>query len=586
MRATPDCPPIGQFRPRRYIGLSWILAGFLALIAIPVAHADAATCNGKQSTIVSNEAKIVATKAPDVIVAGPGDNTIYGMGGNDTICGGEGDDTLYGGRGNDALFGEGGNDTIEGERGSDSLDGGAGEDRLAGSTGNDGLDGGPGDHDHLLGGPGDDSLSGGEGDFDVLTGGPGNDSIDGGPGAHDIASYAGTGGAVTIDLEAGTVSGAEAEQLNGIEDAIGGSGNDTLIGSSAPPNRLDGGPGDDHLVAAGPGDEAFGGPGSDTCGGGFAVETSCGQMTGGAGTAVELYESTDESTSLIVTGNGGADDATVSFAGGSYTVQGSPGANPVLLGDPGSAGCSIDPGSNAVTCQGPISSIQASLGAGNDTFAVDSSVPAGVSSTIDGGAGSDTLGGGEGDDTLYAGDDHVPDVLEGGGGDDVLYGVNIFHPRKDSGAAQMSGGSGDDLLVGGQPCDGDTFDGGPGDNDSASFARVHNGGVFVEATIGGPVFDPDVAGCNAGHIESSTEKIEGSPGPDILTGDGGPNTLLGRGGDDRLNGMGGFDDCAGGAGSNEITNCEYGDSGARFRRKHKRGHRLKLAVWHRIVVKR
>jgi Ca2+-binding RTX toxin-like protein len=563
----------------------WLLACLLALAATPVAHATAATCDGKQATIVSNAPKIVGTKAPDVIVAGPGDNTIYGEGGNDTICGGEGDEVIYGGRGNDALFGEGGNDTLFGERGSDDLDGGAGEDRLFGATGNDELNGGPGDHDQLFGGPGDDSLAGGEGDFDVLEGGSGNDSIDGGPGAHDIASYAGTGGAVTIDLGVGTVSGAESEHLTGIEDAIGGSGDDTLVGSNASPNRLDGGPGDDHLIGAGPADEAFGGPGSDVCAG-FSAETSCGPMAGGSGTAVELYRSVDEATSLIVTGNSGVDSATVSFSAGTYTVQGAPGANPVLLGDPTSGGCSRDPGSNSVSCQGAVSSIQASLGAGNDTFTVDSSVPASVSATIDGGPGSDTLQGGEGDDTLYAGDDHVPDTLEGGGGDDVLYGVNIFHPRKDSGAAQMSGGPGDDLLIGGQPCDGDNFDGGPGDNDSASFARVRNSGVFVQATIGGAVTDPNVSGCNAGHIEDSIEKIEGSPGDDILTGDNGPNTLLGRGGDDRLDGKGGFDDCVGGTGSNETTNCEYTDSGPRYLRKRKRGARHKLAVLHRIAVER
>lgn len=541
------------------------------------------SCDGKPATIVSNVPTITGTKAPDVIVAGPGDNVIRGEGGNDTICGGEGDDTVYGGRGNDTLFGEGGNDTLYGERGSDDLDGGAGEDLLLGATGNDELDGGAGDHDQLLGGPGDDSLSGGEGDFDVLTGGPGNDSIDGGPGAHDIASYAGTGGAVTINLEAGTVSGAEGEQLSGIEDAIGGSGDDTLIGSVASPNRLDGGPGNDHLVAAGAADEAFGGPGSDACTG-FIAETSCGPMAGGSGTAVELYKSIDEATSLIVTGSGGVDNATVSFGGGTYTVQGAPSANPILLGDPNSGGCSRDPGSDSVSCQGPISTIQASLGAGEDTFTVDTSVPASVSSTIDGGPGSDTLRGGEGDDTIYAGDDHVPDTLEGGGGDDVLYGINIFHPRKDSGAATMRGGSGDDLLIGGQPCDGDLFDGGTGDNDSASFARVRNSGVFVQATIGGAVLDPDVAGCNAGHIEDSVEKIEGSSGNDILTGDEGPNTLLGRGGDDRLDGKGGFDDCVGGTGNNEITNCEYGDSGARHLRK--RASRHKLAVLRRIVAQR
>ena len=100
----------------------------------------------------------------------------------------------------------------------------------------------------------------------------------------------------------------------------------------------------------------------------------------------------------------------------------------------------------------------------------------------------------------------------------------------------MNGGPGTDLMIGGQPCDGDTFNGGPGANDSASFARVHNSGIAVEATIGGEVIDPDGGGCTPGHIDSSTEKIEGSPGNDILTGDDGPNTLLGRGGDDKLDG--------------------------------------------------
>jgi Ca2+-binding RTX toxin-like protein len=134
--------------------------------------------------------------------------------------------------------------------------------------------------------------------------------------------------------------------------------------------------------------------------------------------------------------------------------------------------------------------------------------------------------------------------------------VNIFHPRKDSGAATMIGGPGDDLLIGGQPCDGDTFDGGPGQDDSASFARVHNSGIFVKATIGGAVLDPDVTHCHAGHIDPSIEKIEGSPGPDILIGDNGPNVLLGRGGDDKLDGAGGNDTCIGGSGHDEAQSCE------------------------------
>jgi Ca2+-binding RTX toxin-like protein len=538
--------------------------GLVALVAVAVAvawpaaeRADASpSCHGRKATIVSNARTIVGTKAPDVIVAAGGDNTIYGEGGDDLICGGGGDDTIHAGRGSDTVYGEGGNDTIYGERGSDHLNGGPGEDTLFGENGNDTLDGDGGNGDRLNGGPGDDTLDGGPGDYDILTGGPGNDRIDGGPGAHDVASYAGTGGAVTIDLQTQTVSGAESERLSGIEDALGGSGNDTLIGNPATANRLDGGPGNDRLVPAGPGDEAFGGPGSDECGAGFAAETSCGPTEGMNGTAVELYSSIDGVTSLIVTGSEGPDAVNVGFAGGAYTVHGEPGGVPVLLGDPTSPACAEDPAADAVTCQGPISAILASLGGGNDRFTVDESVPSSVSSTIEGGPGEDVLRGGKGNDVLYSGDDHVPDTLEGGGGSDVLYGVNIFHPRKDSGAATMIGGPGSDLLIGGQPCDGDLFDGGPGANDSASFARVRNSGIFVKATIGGAVLDPDVPGCHAGHIDPSVEKIEGSPGPDILIGDGGPNVLLGRGGNDQLDGRGGNDSCIGGGGRDRARGCE------------------------------
>ncbi len=548
-------PPL--IRPAPQIA-AWLLV-LLAVIGLGAITqtADAtSSCGGKKATIVSNAPTIVGTKAPDVIVAGPGDNRIFGEGGNDTICAGAGDDTIYGGRGNDTIYGEGGNDSIYGERGSDRLYGGGGEDALFGGTGNDRLDGGPGDRDRLDAGPGDDWLRGGPGGFDLLIGGPGNDKIDGGPGPHDIVSYAATGGAVTINLQTQTVTGAEQERLRGIEDAVGGSGADTLIGDPATPNRLDGGPGSDHLIAAGPGDEAFGGPGSDHCSGGFAAETSCGASHNASGTAVELYESIGGVTSLIVTGSASADAAAVGFAAGVYTVRGEPGGAPVVAGDPSSPACAEDRSANAVSCRGRVDSILASLEDGNDRFAVEPSVPARVSSIIDGGGGEDVLRGGRGDDVLYSGDDRVADTLEGGAGDDVLYGVNIFHPRKSSGGARMFGGPGNDLMIGGQPCDGDLFAGGPGPNDSASFARVRNSGIVVKATIGGAVLDPDVPNCKAGRIASSVEKIEGSPGPDILIGDNRPNVLLGRGGNDLLIGRGGSDTCVGGGGRDRARSCE------------------------------
>jgi Ca2+-binding RTX toxin-like protein len=528
----------------------------LALLAAAIAPAQAAakSCHGKRATIVSNARTIVGTKGPNVIVAGAGDNTIYGEGGNDVICGGGGDDSIHGVRGKDTLYGDAGDDTLFGERGSDDLDGGADADAVLGESGNDDLDGGDGDGDHVNGGPGDDSLSGGGGDFDVLTGAPGNDKVDGGPGLHDVASYAGSGGAVTINLQSQNVGGAEAENLGGIEDALGGSGADNLIGDPGAANRLDGGPGDDQLSPSGPGDEAFGGPGSDACGSGFAGEASCGVSQGASGTAVELYQSIDGQTSLIVTGAGGNDAATVALAGGALVVQGPT----VVLGDPTSPVCVQ--GAGSVSCQSRAGSILASLDGGNDSFAVDASVPSSVNSIIDGGKGADALRSGKGDDVVYAGDDHDPDSLEGGDGHDVLYGVNIFHPRKDSGQAIMRGGAGSDLLIGGQPCDGDLFDGGPGPNDSASFARVRNSGVYVKATIGGAVTDPDAGGCQAGRIDGSVEKIEGSTGRDLLDGDGTANVLLGRGGNDDLDGMGGADECVGGGGRDSASGCEHESS--------------------------
>src|SRR5262249_32952850 len=162
---------------------------------------------------------------------------------------------IYGERGSDTLDGGGGDDRIHGERGSDKIEGGDGADIVEGEQGNDTVDGGAGDHDTVMGNQGDDSLDGGAGNEDVIFGGTGNDHIAGGPGERAIADYQGVGGGVTINLASQSVSGAENEQLAGIEDAIGGSGDDTIVGSAAA-NRMDGGPGDDHLEASGPGDAA------------------------------------------------------------------------------------------------------------------------------------------------------------------------------------------------------------------------------------------------------------------------------------------------------------------------------------------
>ncbi|MCA9137526.1 MAG: hypothetical protein KDB00_12230 [Planctomycetales bacterium] len=183
----------------------------------------------------------------DVIDAGPGNDTVYGLGGADLIRGGDGDDhiesgtgrdhviagdgndwvfvgfdlgevvyagegndtvigsdsgddELYGEGGQDDLFGQGGNDTLKGGLGADLLDGGAGVDRIEGEEGDDELRGGGGDGDQLLGGPDNDLLVGSDdgGDFfsgnggrDTLLGGGGNDNLSGDDGDDVLRGGAG-----------------------------------------------------------------------------------------------------------------------------------------------------------------------------------------------------------------------------------------------------------------------------------------------------------------------------------------------------------------------------------------------------------
>lgn len=538
---------------RRLLVALAAFCGFGLIFASASLEALKPLCGGRQATISSDDRVIRGSRGPDVIVGGRGPNTIIGARGNDVICGGFGRDRIEGGRGKDTIDGKRDADVVHGGRGSDEVDGGAGRDNVRGGSGNDAVRGGPG-RDDVGGGRGDDVVEGGGGGFDTVAGGIGRDRIDGGAGAHDIASYRSAGGPIEVDLASGRVGGAEQERLTGIEDVVGGTGDDLMATSEVTANRLEGGPGDDRLLGSLQRDQAFGGPGSDECFGSFAVAESCGSASG-VGTRVEMYESLTGAPSLAIAGDAGTDAIAVSERNGRLVVRAA-GGNPIRLGDPRYAeGCGSRAG--AVVCASRANLILISLGPGNDSVAIQRSLRPGVSVTVDGGAGSDWLRGGPAGDTLYAGDDADPDLLQGGGGDDALFGVNILHPRRGSGAATMLGGSGDDLLIGGQPCEGDRYVGGPGANDSASFARVRNEGTFVWARIGGEVIDPDLAGCAAGHIARGTEKIEGSPGPDVLIGTARDNVLLGRGGADELDGRGGQDRCIGGRGADRGQRCEY-----------------------------
>ncbi|MDM7930857.1 Hint domain-containing protein [Tabrizicola sp.] len=335
----------------------------------------------------------------DSISAGGGADTVFGLGGNDTIngdggadslYGGDGDDRLFGGSQNDGLFGGDGNDTLTGGTGNDTLDGGVGTDtadftgstsaltvnlvngtasgdgtdvlvsieNVIGGSGNDTLTGDSGAN-YLAGAGGNDRLFGGDGN-DTLSGGLGNDSLDGGAGT-DTADFTGATGNLNINLAGGTATGEGTDTLVSIENAIGGSGNDTLTGDS----------GANYLAGAGGNDRLFGGDGNDTLSGGLGNDS----LDGGAGT--------DTADFTGATGN-----LNINLAGGTATGEGT---------------------DTLVSIENAIG------GSGNDTISGTDDA-----NILSGAAGNDSIVSGEGADTVFGGMGN--DTIDGGADDDVLTG--------------------------------------------------------------------------------------------------------------------------------------------------------------------
>ena len=107
--------------------------------------------------------------------AAPGDDTVQGFAGDDVIWG----DHVPGSSGADRVLAGAGNDTIFGNNAPDHLQGDEGDDRISGGRGADILDGGPGNdelrpdtgRDRVFGGDGDDTVhafGGGKRDYDRL----------------------------------------------------------------------------------------------------------------------------------------------------------------------------------------------------------------------------------------------------------------------------------------------------------------------------------------------------------------------------------------------------------------------------------
>lgn len=287
------------------IGIETISSGGFSTVSI-AGSANADTLDFSATTLtgitridggLGNDA-ITGSGAADTILGSGGDDVINAGGGNDTIQftgTANGFDAIDGGLGTDTISalanstviglslvtgietisagsftgvyiaGSGNADTlnfsavtltnitrVEGGGGADVITGNAAANTIWGGLGNDILDGGTG-NDSLLGDDGDD----------IIKGAAGTDTMNGGNGI-DTADYSAYTANVTVNLAtttAQTVATSDSDTITNIENVKGGSGTDTLTGSTAN-NVIDGGSGNDRLRGAAGNDTIIGGIGT------------------------------------------------------------------------------------------------------------------------------------------------------------------------------------------------------------------------------------------------------------------------------------------------------------------------------------
>ncbi|WP_202679954.1 calcium-binding protein [Skermanella mucosa] len=486
-----------------------------------------------------------------------------GTGADDVFQGGTGTDTLdygwtasavvvdlalgksSGGGGNDRF---GGIENVKGSAHADRIVGSSGDNVLSGGAGDDSLSGGNG-ADRLVGGTGRDTLRGDGGD-DWLEGGQGNDVLDGGTG-FDTVDYSDAPGAVAVDLNAGTATGADGtDTLTSIEAVAGSAFDDTLIGNWAV-NFLAGNAGNDVLRGSGGDDWLSGGAGNDILDGGTGAD----RMLGGAGDDTfhvdnagdKVEENAGEGIDIVyssISWTLGAHIENLTFTGyATLTGRGNGSAN-VMRG-----------------------------GAGADTLH-----GLGGDDRLHGGAGKDYLYGGDGADMLDGGD--ANDTLKGGDGNDTLYGgAGNDWLEGGAGADSMVGGTGNDTYIVNDATDILIERAGEGTDTARSTvsytlsAEVENltleGDSSLSGTgnasanvIRGNAADNILRGMGSNdtlHGNAGDDWLDGGDGNDLLNGGEGHDLLEGGAGNDRLDGGSGADHMIGGSGDDTYFVDDAGD---------------------------
>lgn len=394
--------------------------------------------DGSRDTFVSIEA-IAGSLAGDTIIGSAGDDEISGYQGDDKLTGGAGFDTVH-------------------YRASTAVVVNLATGKASGGDGNDTI----AEFEAIVGSSFNDTLTG-DGLANTLNGRVGNDALDGGAGL-DTATYVNASAGVTVSLATGTATGGDGnDTLVNIENLVGTSFDDTLIGDAGI-NVLTGGAGNDVFEGKLGQDTFDGGSGTDftsyvNASASVSVNLATGVVAGPDGSdvliSIEGVFGSPFADTLIgseglnfLRGNGG-DDILDGGAGNDYAdYRGATGAVQVNLA------LGISAGADGIDLLLNIESIRGS--AFDDTLTGDAN-----SNILRGGLGNDAIDGAGGDDwaELFNAPNGVfVDLIEGtsvGEGSDTLVSIENIRGSlfddwlkgSDTGNV-LRGDAGDDLLDG------------------------------------------------------------------------------------------------------------------------------------------
>lgn len=435
------------------------------------------------------------------------------------IYGGDGTDWLYAasdGVSGDRIFGERGNDKLFADRGDASakgafLDGGEGDDWIYGTSGDD----------TIIALSGIKKVYGNAGNDTIIKTGNGVGTIEGGGGNNDTISYIahtppgfGELSGIRVDLGESTgMNGKGIDTIHDVEHLIGSPFDDELTGSPSVANEIDGGIGNDEIIADSK-DEVDGGLGINDCTGGKQV--NCNRTSPGEPSARETIVDIGQEGILTVLGSTLADKVNVGYdiIDSAYIVDVD---RPALA----SRDCEATNTPDRYRCPAPrnvISTLTVESAGGSDEVTIDYSVPSDVNSIINTGDGNDTVTGGKTKDFVT-----LAENVSGRDGNDML------NPTPGS---NLSAGEGSDTLHVENPCLGGTISGGPG-KDGVVFAGAPYG---VEASLKDGYAKWNGPGCaNPIDMTRDLEGLEGSSHNDILIGQAhgsGKTSFLGRDGID------------------------------------------------------